>query len=131
MAKDRLPHDVAAALVEHGHLERARRRADAGDWHCARLLADLPGADPEALRPFAEAGVWEAVERLSAALDAQGRTDEALALVRRHASAGGPLAAPRLAALLARLGRTGEVIALLGPHTGTALHAHALVEATA
>lgn len=133
----RFPAEVAAALIEHGHGEEVRRHADAGDWSCARVLAEAlvargePDAAIEVLRPFADAGRWAAVDALASVLDARDRTEEALALVRRHAAAGGRHTGPRLAELLARLGRTGEIVAMLGPYANDPYYARALVRLTA
>ncbi|GAA0910147.1 tetratricopeptide repeat protein [Virgisporangium aurantiacum] len=132
-----LPPEVALALVEHGRFQEARLRAEDGDWHCARPLAQAlvtrgeVDAGLAVLRPFADHGHWEAVESLAGVLDECGRTDEAIELVRRHLTAGGPYGATRLAALLARQGRTDEVIGLLGPHVADFVYAEALVALTA
>lgn len=132
-----LPPEVAAALVEYGHVQTARLHAEGGDWHCARALTqalvtrDEADAAVAVLRPFVDHGHWKAVESLADILDKHGRPDEAIALVRRHLTAGGPYGATTLAELLARRGRIDEVIELLGPHVGDFRYAEVLVTLTA
>ncbi|MFC4040631.1 tetratricopeptide repeat protein [Dactylosporangium siamense] len=127
---------VVAVLIEHGHQDEVRRRADAGDFACAQGLAAVLVAHgrweaaADVLRPFADAGRWAAVDALAGILVAHDRTDEALTLVRRHAAAGGPDTGPLLAELLARQGRTDEIVAMLRPHIAETRYAESLVRLT-
>ncbi|AGZ42760.1 hypothetical protein AFR_22450 [Actinoplanes friuliensis DSM 7358] len=119
---------VAAALVENGYLELARQEARRGDFDCADALARAcPEEAVELYRPFAAAGVWMAVHRLTGVLPAE----EAIALVRPQAEAGERLFVVRLAELLAEQGRIDEAISVLRPGLDDWYLARALVELTA
>ncbi|MFI9586458.1 hypothetical protein ACIHCQ_32570 [Streptomyces sp. NPDC052236] len=131
-----VPPWAVALLVEYGHLDEFRHRAERGDWFCAHHLAKelaeqgKRDAALSVLAPFTDSGWWQAVKTTAGFLDRWGRTDDAITLVRPLAEAGDRLALEHLARLQAHMGRTDEVIALLGPGTEDWFLAKALVELT-
>ncbi|MEU4692358.1 hypothetical protein [Actinoplanes sp. NPDC023714] len=99
---DRLPAEVADALVEYGHLSTAQRPAAAGDRHCARALA---GRDDPAT------GGHQAALRLASRLAREGSIGEVLSLLGPHVADFAHARA--LVDLTAGAGRDDEVVALL------------------
>lgn len=89
--QDCVPPDLAERLLDLGHADLVREQALAedGEWFCARAWA----------------------RRLAA----QGRTDDALAVVARYTATGWFTAAAEAARLLDAAGRGEEAIALLRP----------------
>jgi predicted negative regulator of RcsB-dependent stress response len=110
-AGDHVDTHLVDLLAEHGRVEELRARAEAGDGHAVKRLADLlteRGQADEAsavLRARAETdhvfGGWWLADLLAG----QGRMDE----LRAQADAGNASAAKRLADLLAEQGRAAEL----------------------
>ena len=87
-----VPPDLVERLVELGHVGEVAFQAGRGEWFCARAWAGLlAGEDRQAeaeevLAPYVATGWWTAAETLAGLLERWGRTDEAVALVRPHAT---------------------------------------------
>ncbi|MFI1650405.1 tetratricopeptide repeat protein [Streptomyces avidinii] len=136
-----IPPTVASLLREQGHFGILRRQAAAGDWFCARGLAqatlvDDPGPTGRKtalalLEPFVATGWMKAVSTVAGMLADWDRLDEAITLLRRAADSGDRKALRQMAPLLARQGLIDEVIALLGPRAADQSLAETLVELTA
>ncbi len=103
-AADRL----ADLLAKQGRTDELWQRANAGDQHAWKWLLVDEEFEKEIEKETEKVRAAGAVPR-AAQLDHQGRTDEAIDLLRHGVDAGVRYAADRLAALLAKQGRTEEL----------------------
>ncbi|MFJ3836931.1 hypothetical protein ACIPY6_15630 [Streptomyces sp. NPDC090054] len=104
-----VPPDVVEYLLDHGHAETVRELAEDGEWFCARARAR--------------------------ALAADGRQEEARALLAPYVETGWWTAVEEAAGLLGGWGRVEEALDLVRPHAeageGSALRKFALLLARA
>ena len=118
-----MPGDLSAATGlgdagdDHGALwlDGLRARADAGDNHAARRLADLlmKRGDLDGLRARADAGDDHGALRLAELLEQRGDLDEAVQVLRAQSDGGSPPATWRLVDLLERRGDLDEAVQVL------------------
>ncbi|MGW2540209.1 tetratricopeptide repeat protein [Kitasatospora sp. NPDC001574] len=129
---------VALTLIEYGHLETVIQAAlERGDWNCAKYAVQTLCADGEfdraleVLQPFTATGWLTARWQTAHVMARQGRSEEALAMMRPdRTQADDERYLARYAELAASAGQIDTTITTLTPHLHQGWLLSTLVEVT-